>query len=230
MRDCNRNAAAAAWIALGLLLLAPAFVMTAQEPATESPARNPALLDPSLAKERAPDIYKVKMATTAGDLVIEVHRDWAPRGADRFYNLVRIGYFDDVAFFRVLSGFMAQAGMHGDPKVSAVWLNANIQDDPVKKSNTKGMVTFAMGGQPNSRSAQIFINYGNNSYLDRSGFAPFGQVVEGFESVEALYSGYGEGAPNGKGPSQGKLYSSGNDYLKAEFPELDYIVKASIVE
>jgi peptidyl-prolyl cis-trans isomerase A (cyclophilin A) len=228
MRDCTQKFSAGAWIALALLLIAPAFATLAEEPNQEKTAKNPALLDPSLAKERAPDLYKVKMATTAGDLVIEVHRDWAPRGADRFYNLVKIGYFDDVAFYRVLSGFMAQVGMHGDPKVTAAWLNASIQDDPVKKSNTKGMVTFATGG-PNTRSAQIFINYGNNSYLDKSGFAPFGEVVEGFESVKALYSGYGEGAPQGKGPSQSRLFRGGNDYLKGEFPKLDYIVNATIV-
>ena len=229
MRDCTQKFSAGAWIALALLLIAPAFATLAEEPNQEKTAKNPALLDPSLAKERAPDLYQVKMATTAGDLVIEVHRDWAPRGADRFYNLVKIGYYNNVAFYRVLSGFMAQVGMNGDPKVSAVWMNARIQDDPVKKSNTRGIVTFATGG-PNTRSAQIFINYGNNSYLDKSGFAPFGEVVEGFESVKALYSGYGEGAPQGKGPSQSRLSRGGNDYLKGEFPKLDYIVTATIVE
>jgi peptidyl-prolyl cis-trans isomerase A (cyclophilin A) len=190
---------------------------------------NPALLDPSLAAEKAPETYRVKMETTAGDFIIEVHREWAPLGADRFYNLVKIGYFNDVAFFRVLAGFMAQAGFHGDPAVSQVWLNARIKDDPVKQSNYPGMVTFATGG-PNTRSAQIFINYGDNSYLDESGFAPFGKVVEGFESVKELYGGYGEGEPNGKGPAQGKLYRRGNEYLKAEFPELDYITRAAIID
>ena len=169
------------------------------------------------------------VAPPAGDLVFVVHRDWAPRGADRFYNLVNIGYFEDTAFYRVISGFMAQVGMHGDPAVSAVWLNARIQDDPVKESNTRGKVTFAMGGQPNTRSAQFFISYGNNSYLDKSGFAPFGEVVEGFDSVKALYSGYGEGAPRGRGPSQGLLQSQGNAYLAKDFPEMDYIKKATIM-
>jgi len=211
----------------GSLLFGTVLVADAEEGAA---APNPALLDPSLAKEKAPDTYKVKMETTAGDFAIEVHRDWAPHGADRFYNLVNIGYFNNVAFFRVLNGFMAQAGMHADPAVSNVWLKARIPADPVKKSNTKGMVTFAMGGQPTTRTAQFFINYGNNSYLDASGFAPFGEVVEGFDSVKALYDGYGEGAPSGKGPDQGKLFRGGNSYLKAEFPKLDYIVKASIIE
>ena len=211
-------------ICIALLFAASVF---AEEPAPAKP--DPALLDPSLATEKAPETYRVKMETTAGDFIIEVHREWAPLGADRFYNLVKIGYFDNVAFFRVLAGFMAQAGFHGDPAVSQVWLNARIKDDPVKQSNSPGMVTFATGG-PNTRSAQIFINYGDNSYLDESGFAPFGKVVEGFESVDDLYSGYGEGEPNGKGPSQAKLYRRGNAYLEAEFPELDYIVKATIVE
>jgi len=199
----------------------------AEEPAAAKP--NPALLDPSLATEKAPDLFRVKMETTAGEFIIEVHREWAPLGAGRFYNLVKIGYFSDVAFFRVLAGFMAQAGFHGNPAVSKVWLNSRIKDDPVKQSNTAGMVTFAMGG-PDTRSAQIFVNYGDNSYLDASGFSPFGKVVEGFESVKELYSGYGEGHPNGKGPGQGKIYRQGNSYLKVEFPELDYITKATVID
>jgi peptidyl-prolyl cis-trans isomerase A (cyclophilin A) len=204
-------------------------VSFAEDEATQSKA-NPALFDPSLATGKAPDLYRVKMETTAGDFVIEVHREWAPRGADRFYNLVKVGYFTDVAFFRVIKGFMAQAGFHGDPTVSRAWLSSRIKDDPVKQSNTTGMVTFAMGGQPNTRSTQFFINYADNSYLDKSGFAPFGKVVEGYESVKALYGGYGEGEPSGKGPAQSKLFRRGNPYLKAEFPELDYITKASIIE
>jgi peptidyl-prolyl cis-trans isomerase A (cyclophilin A) len=202
---------------------------SAEDEAAETKA-NPALLDPTLASEKAPDLYRVKMETTAGNFIIEVHREWAPHGADRFYNLVKIGYFNNVAFFRVLTGFMAQAGMHGDPAISRVWLNSRIKDDPVTQSNIPGMVTFAMGGQPNTRSAQIFINYGDNTYLDEMGFAPFGKVVEGYESVQALYGGYGEGEPSGKGPSQSKLYRRGNPYLKAEFPKLDYITTASFVD
>lgn len=216
-------------VALTLIFLALLFATTASAEETTAIKPNPALLDPSLATEKAPDLYRVKMETTAGNLIIEVHREWAPLGADRFYNLVKIGYFSDVAFFRVIAGFMAQAGFHGNPAVSQVWLKSRIKDDPVTQSNLQGMVTFANGG-PNTRSAQIFINYGDNSYLDNSGFAPFGKVVEGFESVSELYSGYGEGQPKGKGPAQGKIYSLGNDYLEAEFPELDYITRASIVE
>jgi len=216
----NRVAA----ILVAALTIGLASPLTAEEP-------NPALLDPSLATATAPDIFKVKMETTAGDFIIEVHRDWAPRGADRFYNLVKIGYFDDIAFYRVIKGFMAQVGMNGDPKVTQAWSKARIQDDPVKKSNTKGMVTFAMGAQPNTRSSQIFINLANNSFLDKpSNFAPFGKVVEGFDTVKDLYDGYGEASPRGKGPTQGRIHRDGNVYLKGEFPKLDYIVHAEIVE
>ena len=211
-------------ILVAALAIGLASPLMAEEP-------NPALLDPSLATGTAPDIFKVKMETTAGDFIIEVHRDWAPRGADRFYNLVKIGYFDDTAFYRVIKGFMAQVGMNGNPKVTQAWSAARFQDDPVKKSNTKGMVTFAMGAQPNTRSSQIFINLANNSYLDKpSNFAPFGKVVEGFDTVEDLYDGYGEGAPRGEGPPQGRIHRDGNVYLKGEFPKLDYIVHAGIVE
>jgi peptidyl-prolyl cis-trans isomerase A (cyclophilin A) len=191
---------------------------------------NPALLDPSQATEKAPETYRVQMETTKGNFVIEVNRTWAPHGADRFYNLVSIGYYTDVAFYRVIDGFMAQFGMNGDPAVSAAWMSARIPPDEVKQSNTNGKVTFAMGGSPDTRTTQIFINYGDNSYLDPMGFAPFGTVVEGFDVVEQIYSGYGEGEPRGKGPAQSKLFRRGNPYLKAEFPKMDYIVKATIVE
>lgn len=202
----------------------------AEEESVATTNQNPALLDPALAAETAPDTFRVKMETTAGDFVIEVHRDWAPRGADRFYNLVRIGFYDDVAFYRVITGFMAQAGMHGDPAVTAAWMSARIPPDKVSQSNTKGRVTFAMGGSPDTRTTQFFINFANNSYLDEAGFAPFGEVVEGFETVKKLYSGYGEGAPSGKGPSQAKFFRGGNAYLKGGFPKLDYIVTASVIE
>jgi peptidyl-prolyl cis-trans isomerase A (cyclophilin A) len=200
-----------------------AGVAAAQEP-------KPALLDPGKAAETAPDTYRVKLETTSGDIVIEVQRRWAPNGADRFFNLVKIGYYDDTAFFRVLDGFMAQIGMHGDPKVTSAWFRAPIKDDRVRKSNTRGKVTFAQRNSPNSRTTQFFINYGNNSYLDQSRFAPIGEVVEGMDVVDSLYSGYGEGAPQGEGPSQGRILREGNAYLKEEFPKLDYINRATIVE
>ena len=219
-----------ATISCVLIVLAWAGAVPAEETEAKSAPPNPALLDAALATEKAPDTFKVKMETTAGTFVIEVHREWAPHGADRFYNLVKIGYYSDVAFYRVIPGFMAQAGMNGDPKVSAVWLNAKIPADERRQSNTAGRVTYAMSGDPGSRTAQIFINFADNSYLDEMGFAPFGEVVDGFESVQALYGVYGEGAPRGNGPNQNTLYRGGNAYLKGSFPKLDYITSATVVD
>ena len=207
-----------------ILLVALMFSLSlAAEAATTS------LPDPAKATATAPKVFKVKMATTKGDFVIEVHRDWAPIGADRFYNLVKLGYFNDVAFFRVIKGFMVQFGIHGDPKVAAQWHDAHINDDPAgKQSNTRGMVTFATAG-PNTRTNQIFINYVDNARLDGMGFAPIGKVVSGMNVVDALEDMYGEGAPNGRGPAQGRFQSEGNAYLKAQFPKLDYIKSATLV-
>lgn len=189
---------------------------------TKAKLRNPAALN-----ETAPATYKAKFETTKGPFVIEVHRSWAPRGADRFYNLVKNGYYDDTRFFRVLDNFMAQLGINGTPAIQALWRDAKIQDDPVKESNKRGYVSFATAG-PNTRTTQFFINFGDNASLDRSGFAPIGQVTSGMDVVDKLYSGYGEGAPRGKGPEQGKVQSEGNAYLAKEFPKLDYVKKATI--
>ena len=177
--------------------------------------------------EQAPPTYKVKFETSKGNFVIEVHRDWAPKGADRFYNLVKTGFYNDVRFFRVISGFMAQFGISGNPQTMTEWRDKPIQDDPVKQSNKRGMLTFAMAG-PNTRTTQVFINYADNSRLDDMGFSPIGQVLSGMDVVDKLYSGYGEGAPRGSGPSQGLLQQQGNAYLKKDFPKLDYIKKATI--
>lgn len=176
---------------------------------------------------QAPDSFRARFATTKGDFVIAVHRAWAPRGADRFYNLVRSGYYDGVRFFRVLPGFVAQFGVHGDTAVSRAWRDRRIQDDPVNRTNIRGMVTYATGG-PGTRTTQVFINYGNNDGLDAQGFAPFGQVVEGMEVVDALYSGYGEGAPSGRGPEQFRMQIEGERYLARQFPRLDKINKATV--
>lgn len=194
---------------------------------TEVDGADPRLLNPAGATERAPDLYVVELDTTEGPIRIEVHRDWAPHGADRFWNLVRIGYYTDIAFFRVIDGFMAQAGIHGRPDVNAAWRGANIPDDPVVQHNTPGMVSYAMAG-PGTRTTQFFINLVDNSRLDAMGFAPFGRVLD-MTAVRRLYSGYGEGAPGGRGPSQARIQREGNAYLRAEFPELDYIRSARIV-
>ena len=185
------------------------------------------LTNPAALNEKAPATYKAKFDTSKGLFVVEVRRDWAPNGADRFYNLVKNGFFDNTRFFRVVPNFMVQFGINGDPKVSAPWRGARIQDDKVTQSNKRGHITFATSG-PNSRTTQVFINFKDNTFLDGQGFAPFGQVVTGMNVVDALYSGYGEGAPSGKGPDQGRIQMEGNDYLTKSFPQLDYVKKASI--
>jgi peptidyl-prolyl cis-trans isomerase A (cyclophilin A) len=194
-----------------------------------APAFGQALMNPSALKEQAPALYRVDFDTSKGPFVVEVHRDWAPIGADRFYNLVRNGFYDDARFFRVIEGFMVQFGVNGDPRVSAVWREARIKDDPVRISNKRSFVTFATAG-PNTRTTQVFINYGDNSNLDSQGFTPFGQVVSGMKVVDSLYSGYGEGAPRGLGPDQGKVQAEGNAYLASKFGNLDYIKKATIAQ
>jgi peptidyl-prolyl cis-trans isomerase A (cyclophilin A) len=183
--------------------------------------------NPAALSEKAPPVYKARFDTSKGTFVIEVHRDWAPNGADRFYNLVKNGFYDDTRFFRVVSGFMVQFGINGDPKIAAPWREATIQDDPVKQSNKRGYITFATAG-PNSRTSQVFINFVDNSSLDRQGFSPFGQITSGMSVVDALFSDYGEGAPSGRGPDQGRIQREGNAYLKKGFAKLDYIKKATI--
>jgi peptidyl-prolyl cis-trans isomerase A (cyclophilin A) len=176
----------------------------------------------------APDVFRARIETSKGDFVVEVTRAWSPGGADRFYNLVSHGYLDGVRFFRVIAGFMAQFGINGDPALAALLSEDNILDDPIMESNTRGKMTFAMTGQPNSRSTQMFINLVPNTNLDALGFSPFGEIVEGMEVVDQLYSGYGEGAPGGSGPNQGRIQTEGNAYLNADFPNLDYVERASI--
>lgn len=183
--------------------------------------------DPASLNEKAPATYKAKFETSKGTFVIEVHRDWAPNGADRFYNLVKNGFYNDARFFRVIEGFMVQFGISGNPDLSAVWRDARIPDDPVKQSNTRGTVSFATAG-PGTRTTQVFINFGDNAALDGQGFSPFGQVVSGMDVVDSLFSGYGEGAPRGAGPDQGRVQMQGNAYLITDFPKLDYVKKATI--
>jgi peptidyl-prolyl cis-trans isomerase A (cyclophilin A) len=187
------------------------------------------LSDPAALNAKAPAVYQAKFDTSKGPFVIEVHRDWAPRGADRFYNLVKNGFFDNARFFRVIEGFMVQFGINGDPKIAGVWRDADIKDDPVQQSNERGTITFATAG-PNTRTTQVFINFADNAPLDGQGFSPFGKVVSGMEVVDSLYGGYGEGAPNGNGPDQGRIQSQGNAYLEQDFPKLDFIKTATIAE
>ena len=221
-----------------LIAVAVAFGLAACDKKTESPetaapaaapaqtmpaaAANPALLSPEKANETAPAVFKVKVVTTKGDMIIEVNRAWSPLGADRFYNLVKIGYYDDVAFFRVINGFMAQVGIHGDPNVSARWRGAAIPDDKPVLPNKPGTVCFAMGG-PNTRTTQIFFSIGDNSFLDGQGFSAFGKVVEGTAVIPELYNGYGDSSVD-----QMRFQMEGNAYANT-FPKLDYVKTARLI-
>jgi len=197
-------------------------------PASLGSAAPAVLLAPEQAAPQAPALFKARFTTTKGDFVVEVHRDWAPRGADRFYNLVKTGYLDDVAFFRAIDGFMVQFGIHGSGAVNAKWRSARIQDDPpAGQTNARGMVTFATSG-PDSRTTQLFVNYRDNPNLDGMGFTPFGKIVSGMEIADSLYKGYGEGAPGGAGPRQDLAQSEGNAYLRRDFPLLDYVKTARL--
>jgi peptidyl-prolyl cis-trans isomerase A (cyclophilin A) len=181
------------------------------------------LSKPASMTETAPEKFRARFTTSRGDFVIEVTRAWSPNGADRFYNLVKNGYYDDCRFFRVVKRFMVQFGINGDPGINKVWNRTTTKDDPVKQSNKKGYVTFAMSSAPNSRTTQIFINYADNTFLDGQGFAPFGKVVEGMDIVDAINAEYGEK------PDQAKIQMVGNSYLQKEFPNLDFVKSATIV-
>lgn len=189
----------------------------------------PILLDPSAAdlNRQAPAEFRVRFETTKGNFIVAVDRELAPRGADRFYNLVRHGYYDGAHFFRNIPNFVVQFGIHAEPEVSAAWQDAKILDDPVRASNQRGTLTFAMAGE-DTRTVQLFINHADNSRLDSQGFAPFGRVVEGMETVDSLYSGYGEGPPRGSGPPQERIQEEGAEYLEREFPLMDRIIRARI--
>lgn len=186
------------------------------------------LMRPAALAEEAPATFQAEFETSKGTFVIDVTREWAPLGADRFYTLVKNGYYDGVRFFRVIDGFIAQFGIHGNPMINAQWRAATLQDDPVVESNARGTVTFATSG-PNSRTTQLFINFRDNANLDADGFSPFGRVVEGLDVAESFFSGYGEGPPRGSGPYQGQIHAEGNEYLEADFPDLDYVIAARIV-
>ena len=208
-----------AWIVLCAALFAVSCSKT--EPPKEAVKEAPKEAAPA-PKVEIPETYKVKFETTKGDFVVEVHRDWAPRGAERFHDLVKNEFFDGGGFFRVIKGFMVQFGLNPDPKINAKYHTMTFPDDPVTKANTRGRITFATAG-PATRTTQLFINYGNNSRLDNDGFAPFGQVVEGMDVVDQIYAGYRED------PDQQMIETRGNAYLKEHYPKLDYIKKARIV-
>jgi peptidyl-prolyl cis-trans isomerase A (cyclophilin A) len=201
-----------------------ALLVIAAVPAAAQMAK---LANPAALTEQAPATFKARFETSKGAFVVQVNRDWAPNGADRFYNLVKNGYFDDARFFRVVSGFMVQFGINGDPKISASWRSARIKDDPVRQSNKRGTVTYATSG-PDSRTTQVFVNFSDNAGLDGQGFAPFGQVISGMNVVESLNAEYGDGPPRGRGPDQMRLQTEGNAYLNKDYPRLDFVKKATI--
>jgi peptidyl-prolyl cis-trans isomerase A (cyclophilin A) len=213
------------------LLIATLLLSLASCSEEPPPPKPKVLVDPTLPEwsQTAPAEYKAKFSTTKGDFVIHVTREWSPRGADRFYCLVKNGYYNEVRFFRVVAGFMAQFGISGYPDVNAAWRNATIQDDPVTQKNVRGTITYAKRG-PNTRTTQVFINYDDrNTRLDGDGFSPFGRIVEGMDVVDKLFSGYGDGPPRGAGPNQARLQAEGNEYLKADFKDLDYVKTATII-
>ena len=209
------------WVALGALLC---LMLAACSPPNESKKAGA----PAAAKDEPPPaVFHVTLDTSKGPVVIEVRREWAPRGADHFYELVKTGFYDGNRFFRVVRSFVVQFGISGDPQLNRLWASANLPDDPVKQSNVKGTLTYAQLG-PNSRTTQLFINLKDNKSLDRQGFAPIGKVISGMDTVERLYSSYGEMAPRGQGPDPSQIEVRGNAYLADHFARLDYIHKATI--
>lgn len=226
-RTAVRARPPAATLALASMLLAATCGGEPEaSPGAGSQAPNP-LFTPRRLTETAPTTFRVRLQTSEGEVVIQVHRAWAPNGADRFYNLVKAGYYDDTRVYRVLDGFMAQFGMNGDARVNMAWRNAIIVDDPVTRSNTRGRVSFAKGG-PNSRTTELFINYRDNASLDERGFSPVGEVVEGMDIVDRFHAGYGDGPPRGQGPYQAQVQAQGNAYLDTSFPDLTRILSAKV--
>jgi peptidyl-prolyl cis-trans isomerase A (cyclophilin A) len=219
--------------ALSLTLVASLFLAIVPGLAVSQEAVNPntdKLMNPALLNEKAPETFQVKFDTTKGEFILDVTRAWAPNGADRFYSLVKNGFLNDSGFFRVVEGFMVQFGVSNDPKVSRALGRATITDDPVKQSNKRGFITYAMGG-PNTRTTQVFISYIDNSRLDSMGFAPFGKVTKGMNVVDSIYSGYGDmPSQGGAGPDPSQIAAQGNAYLHKAFPKLDYIKSATIVQ
>ena len=205
-----------------LLAQAPASKKATSTGTVHHTAARPSLLNPASLRARAPEVFRAQFMTTKGDFVVEVHRDLAPLGADRFYNLVRHGFFTNAAFFRVVPGFIVQFGLNASPAVNKAWEHANIKDDPVKESNMRGTIVFATAG-PNTRTTQLFINFANNGPLDGMGFAPFGSVVEGMDVVDMITSMYGQR------PDQDRITNEGDAYLVKNFPMIDKIKMAKIL-
>ncbi|HTW66314.1 MAG TPA: peptidylprolyl isomerase [Bryobacteraceae bacterium] len=205
-----------------ILLSSALLAQTPSKRPTHHTGVRPSLLNPASLHARAPELFRAQFTTTKGDFIVEVHRDWAPLGADRFYNLVKYGFFTNAAFFRVLPGFVAQFGLSANPAINKAWEHASIKDDPVKEGNKRGNVVFATAG-PNTRTTQLFINFSDNTQLDPMGFAAFGSVVQGMEVVDMIYSGYGQR------PDQDRITNEGDAYLVKNFPMIDKIKLAKIL-
>jgi peptidyl-prolyl cis-trans isomerase A (cyclophilin A) len=218
-------------LAFALIALSTAAAAAAQTTApAATEARGARLRNPAALTEKAPATYKVKFDTSAGAFVVQVHRDWAPLGADRFYNLARAGFFDDSRFSRVVPHFIAQFGIPGDPAVGAIWQHRTFADDAVTHSNVRGTIAFAMTG-PNTRTTQLYISLVDNSRLDAQGFAPIGRVIDGMAVVDSLYSGYGENSGGGvRAGKQAALFSGGNAYLDREYPKLDRLIHITVID
>jgi len=213
------------------LILLPLLLATCGGNADDAEPRqstNP-LLRPDRFTETAPATFRAHFETSGGEVVLELHRDWAPVGVDRFYNLAKNGFFDDSRMYRVMDGFMAQFGIHADPYVTQAWKKQFIVDDPVVATNSRGRVTFAKGGL-HTRTTEIFINYRDNPALDEDGFSPIGEVIAGMDVVDAFYAEYGDGPPRGSGPYAAMAEARGNQYLDAEFGELTKIVRVTLEE
>lgn len=205
-------------------LTVPALAQSKKQAPATPPT--PSLDSPSKHTAKAPDIFSTNFETTQGNFTLAITRKWSPLGADRFYNLVRAGFFTDVIFFRVVKNFVVQFGIHGNPKLATKWLDSNIQDDTVVESNKRGYITYAKSSAPNSRSTQLFINLKDNTSLDSMGFSPFGRVTNGMEVVDKLFGGYGEEVTR----LQGEIAQQGNAFLEKNYPKLDRIKKATIVK
>jgi len=213
---------------------APAPTNVATPPPAPTPpsppaSANPGLLDPGKANAKAPATFQVRFETTKGEFVVKASRSWAPLGAGRFYNLVKVGYYDDVAFHRVVDGKLAQFGVSGYPGANLAWKDARIRDEPARKSNARGRVAFATSGR-DERVSHVFVNLADNTEFDTLGFSPFGEVVRGMDVVDRLHADYGEAAPRGRGPDPGRIRTLGNPYLREGFPELDYVNRATLVD
>jgi peptidyl-prolyl cis-trans isomerase A (cyclophilin A) len=225
MRRAFFFAAPSSLAALSVVVAWSPAIAAGQAPAAA--ARTAKLMTPAALTAKAPADFKARFDSSQGAFVVEVHRDWAPLGADRFYNMVRNGFFDGVRFFRVIPGFMAQFGINGNPAVTAAWSKIDLKDDPPnKQSNMRGFITYGTTGRPNSRGTQVFINYKDNSFLDAQGFVPFGQVTEGMDVVDKLNAQYGSDPQN----AQGRISAEGNKFLIANFPKLDFVKTATIAK